>query len=164
MSSEEVVQAIGKLVQNTAAIQGAVLRVNGQTHAHLPESMDMLDADALLEPAEQILALSGTLEAGEEGFSSVFLEFQSNTVLTRSLKGGTLVMIADPMHKAGYRKLQIGVGHHIRTLEAAVDKASKLSIRAPVEEPRAKAEAGPDTPSPEKPRPKKQRFYRGVKY
>lgn len=127
---------LDKIRNHNADVRGCIAASGGVVHHNLPDDLTGIDAAALGEHAANLFAVSGALDDGGQDYATASLEYAGHSVLARRLDDGVLVVICQPMRRAGFRKLEIGVTLFIGPLRAALGPE-------PLQQPLATPSPGP---------------------
>ena len=149
MSVEIVLQ---KICDHNKEVIGCIASHQGAVYRQLPAMYDLVDPDQLSEHAGNVFTLMDGLESGEGAFDRIFMEFHDHSIAARRLDEGVLVIIANPVARAEFRKTEIGINLFMKPLRTALTGGSVGKATT----------AQPDTVETKTPRPK--RMYRGVEY
>ena len=149
MSVETVLQ---KLCDHNKDVLGCIASHHDAVYHQLPEMYDLIDSNQIREHAENVFTLMDGLEPGEGAFDRMFMEFQSHSIAARRLEDGVLVIIANPIARAEFRKTEIGINLFLKPLKSAMDGAPVGGSEAEQSAPQASKSSRP------------KRMYRGVEY
>ncbi|MEM9779864.1 MAG: hypothetical protein AAF813_08090 [Pseudomonadota bacterium] len=183
-----VKQLLDKIRTHNPSVRGCVLSYGDKVHSNLTGNYEIIDTSELTELGDRLLKLSEAAPELEPGSETAFLEYENHSVFVRRVDAGCLVLLADPMPLAGFKKINVGINLFLKPIKAALTETTPEEP-APVEKkptpppaapmilrasdpiagkrvvelsddipPAPEVGAKPDTP------PKRRRFYRGISY
>ena len=153
MSVETV---LDKISNHNSHVLGCVAAHKGRVHHNLPGLYELVEANAVSEYASIMFEATDALETGQDAFDQMFLEYEGHSIYARRLGDGVLVLVNEPMQRANFRRMQVGVNLFIKPLTAALEDEANGS---PDDFPPL-----PKGPDPKKPKKTLGRLFRGVRY
>lgn len=117
-----VEKVLRKIAHHNSDVLGCIAAFDGGTVSTLPEVYDLVDIDAVVECANNMFVITDVLETGEEPFQEVFLEFQGHSFIVHKLETGMLILVANPVKRGVFRKMQLGLSLFLKPLERAIQR------------------------------------------
>lgn len=154
MSVETILK---KICDHNKVVLGCIASHGESVYQELPEMYAMIDADGVREHAENVFTLMDGLESGEGAFDQMFMEFPNHSIAARRLEDGVLVLIAEPISRAEFKRTQIGVNLFLKPLRRALDQPGERVERVVRVQEQAEETRKPGVT-------KHRRMYRGVEY
>lgn len=156
---------LNKIADHNSSVIACIASKGGRTWNNLPDMYSMVDTEGASEHAANIFAVTDGLETEHLPFDQLFLEFDNHSFYARRLEDGLLLLMNEPMERASFKKMQVGVNLFVKPLRQAMDHAAEESARAVAEPALVADRVEEPAPAPaEQPAPRKKRFYRGVEY
>lgn len=121
---QSVDEVLRKISHHNSDAFGCLATCDGKTYSSLPEIYDLIDVEAVVEYAYNMFAITEMLETVEETFDEVFMEFQGHSFVVRRLRIGLLILVAKPIRRGAFRKMQLGLTLFLKPLERALLLAS----------------------------------------
>lgn len=138
----QVTDVLEKITDRNAPVIGCIARKGAALHHNL-DGFDM-DHGKIADTMDDLLAVTGYLDAGEAEVDTVITEFDGNCLIGQRVDDVLLVTVADRLQRAGFKKLQVGLSLQTRLLSKTMDDVeatpAPVAAPAPAAEPK-KAEA-----------------------
>ncbi|MEM9141311.1 MAG: hypothetical protein AAGB15_15890 [Pseudomonadota bacterium] len=120
VSAASVETVLGKIAHHNADILGCVAAYGDHIYSSLPDIYDLVDLEGVLEYAANMFAMTDILDTDKSQFHEIFLEFQGHSFIARRLSDGYLLMVAKPVPRSAFRRMQMGLNLFMRPLERAL--------------------------------------------
>lgn len=160
MSVEKVLE---KISAHNADVLGCIATVEDRLYDNLPDLYDLVNKRDVAEHAQNMFAATDALETEHDEFDQLFLEFQGHSIYARRLDDGVLVLLNQPVERAQFKKMQIGVNLFMKPLKTALaGRPAPMRKTTPVVPTRIEP-VTPAQPEQTKPVSLAARIYRGVR-
>ncbi len=144
----QVNEVLEKITDRNTPVVGCIAR-NGDRLYHNLEGMGM-DCAKIADTMDDLLNVSDFLEGcGEASMDTVLAEYDGNCLIGQRVDDSLLVTVSDHLHRAGFKKLQVGLSLQSRMLTKAMAETPAPEMApAPSPEPAPVAETAPQPAAP----------------
>ena len=144
----QVSEVLNKITERNAPVVGCIARKGDRVYHNL-EAFDM-NVEQLADTVEDLLNISEMLGHDDAPVDTVFSEYDGNCLIGQRVDDSILVTVSDSLHRAGFKKLQVGLSLQTRLLKKAMDEtpvpSPEEASAAPAPEAEAQEQKGPDAP------------------
>lgn len=141
-------QVLEKISAHNTGVMGCIATRGERLYHNLPELYELLDARDLSEYAQNMFDVTDDLETDHPAFDQLFLEFEGHSVYARRLEGGVLVLLNEPVDRADFKRVQVGVNLFMKPLTRALLNDDSAPVEAKAPQPASQPEPEPtETPA-----------------